>query len=85
MKPLNKTEKVVLKCLAGYYSEGAYYFRGIMENTGLNHLQTKRACRALRLRGLAEHMLGLFDDDGMIAGSGYAATKAGYEISITVD
>lgn len=37
----------------------------------------RRACRALRRKGLAEFHRGLMNDDGEVAGSGYCISPAG--------
>jgi DNA-binding transcriptional MocR family regulator len=77
-------ERRVLKVLAdgydsGWYGEGSqcYFFRYIAKELKLEITQVRRACRALARKGLAEYVRGLFDDDGMVAGSGYCATKEG--------
>jgi hypothetical protein len=37
----------------------------------------RRACRSRAKKELAEFLRGLFDEDGMVAGSGYGATLKG--------
>lgn len=37
----------------------------------------RRACRSLRRKGLAEYVRGLFNEDGMVAGSGYCISTEG--------
>lgn len=78
---INDNEQKVLECLTdGGYEEGtAFYFRGIVSKTGLDLKQVRRYCHSLTKKGLAEYVRGLFDDDGMAAGSGYAATNEGYK------
>lgn len=73
----------VLLFLAGGSApeECCWYFRGIADHTELSLPKVKRACRALKTQGLAECKHGLFDDDGMVAGSGYCATIKGLEIA----
>lgn len=63
-------------CEEGY----CMYFRSIASHTKLEERQVRLACRALKRKGLAEYVRGLFDDDGMVAGSGYAATDAGRKL-----
>jgi DNA-binding MarR family transcriptional regulator len=57
-----------------------YNFNGLTHYTDLSREQVKRAVRSLREKGLAEYHRGLFDCDGFAAGSGYSATKEGYEL-----
>lgn len=77
-----KLTKSELKCLdfliCGEYGI-AYYFRAFVERTGLNLTQVKRAVRGLARKGLAEYRRGLFDDDGLTAGSGYGITRKGID------
>lgn len=57
--------------------EMSYFFRFIATETGLEERVVRLACRALKRKGLAKHVTGLVDDDGLIAGSGYSATEEG--------
>ena len=79
---LNENEKKALECLAEEYGseQNCMYFRTIAEKTKLDLKQVSRACRALRKKGLAEYMMGLFDDEGKAAGSGYCATEEGVKL-----
>ena len=77
---LNENEMTVLRCLVDSYSEDEprfMYFRGIAADTKLDVKVVRRAARSLARKGLAEFARGLFDEDGMVAGSGYGATRAG--------
>lgn len=75
---MNTSEIKVLEALDAYYLDGALYSRGIVEITGLQMLQVRRAVKSLVRRGYAELQRGLFDDDGRVAGSGYACTLEGH-------
>ncbi len=61
----------ILQFLAPY-DESAWYARGIADHTELNIKTVEASLKKLRRRGLVEVQSGLFDDDGMVAGSGYA-------------
>ena len=79
---LTDNERAVLAVLADdnhlYFS-----FDGIGECLSMDHEITltrkeiRRACRSLARKGLAEYSRGLWNDDGVPAGSGYGATKMG--------
>jgi DNA-binding MarR family transcriptional regulator len=71
-----------LEVLAEIYDHesNCYFFRHIAAETGLEITQVRKACRSLARKGLAEYLRGLFDEDGMVAGSGYCCTKAGAEL-----
>lgn len=79
---LNENEKKVLICLQSIWQDEAncMYFRGISEDTKLEIKQVRRACRSLLKKGLTEYIRGLFDEDGMVAGSGYCCTDAGNKV-----
>lgn len=53
------------------------FFRYIAKEADLDERIVRIACRALARKGLAEYVRGLIDEDGLIAGSGYCATKEG--------
>ena len=74
-------EMKVLKVLADYYgSECPYlYTRTVAKKSGLNKKQARRSVRSLARKGLAEYMRGLFDDEGMLIGSGYGCTPKGQD------
>lgn len=79
---MNDNEKKALKVLANrYHTDGHYlYFRYIAEYSGLDLKQVRTAVRSLARKGLARFARGLFDDEGMVAGSGYCATPEGYKV-----
>ena len=79
MKKLPAAQAKVLKYLVEVYSEefGFSAFQPIMLATRLPRNVVRRACRALKRKGLAEFGQGLWKSDGGLAGSGYAATEAG--------
>lgn len=73
-------ERKVLRALSDTYDahDGCFYgFKTIMRRTKLTRAVVRRACRSLKRKGLSEYGRGLWNDDGEVAGSGYAATKAG--------
>lgn len=78
---ISERESKVLKELVEVYrtsDEGTCrYIKYIAADVGLDYSQTRRAVRSLARKGLAEYHRGLFNDDGMVAGSGYCATKEG--------
>lgn len=70
----------VLKELAEHYHNdeaNVLYIRTLAKETGLPYAKARLAVRALARKGLAEYVRGLFDLDGMVAGSGYMATFKG--------
>lgn len=71
--------KVLALLVSGDEDFGAMSFSGIAELIKLNRKEIRRACRALKRKGLAEFYRGLWTEDGVPAGSGYAATAAGRE------
>lgn len=73
---INEKERKVLVCLAAD-ADLAYYFRHIVKDTKLELAEVRRACRSLAKKGYAEYRRGLFDEEGMAAGSGYMATHEG--------
>lgn len=78
---ISERESKVLKELVEVYiaeEEGTCrYMKYIAAEVGLDYSQTRRAVRSLARKGLAEFHRGLFNDEGMVAGSGYCATKKG--------
>jgi DNA-binding IclR family transcriptional regulator len=79
---LNPIERKVLAALLPADDDfGFLSFRGIARRTRLNRKEIRRACRSLRRKGLATFSSGLWNDDGQVAGSGYAATKEGRVVS----
>ena len=70
----------VLALLASSEEEfGVMSFAEIAEFIKLNRKEIRRACRALKRKGLAEFYRGCWTEDGVPAGSGYGATPAGRE------
>ena len=74
-------EMSVLKTLNEYSEDSdygqAWYTWKIAEDTGLTKEYARVALLSLRNRGLVIWQRGLFNDDGMTAGSGYAITNQG--------
>ncbi len=79
---ISEREEKCLEVLAGIYGNDAdcMYMKYIAKELGLEYRQVKRAVRSLARKGLAEYVRGLFDDDGMVAGSGYRATEKGWNL-----
>lgn len=81
---INENEKRVLIFMAESYDSfgegGCYYFKTIAEDLKLEIKQVRRACRSLKKKGFAEYVRGLFDEDGMVAGSGYCCSKSGADL-----
>lgn len=80
-KTVSERELRILEVLTDHYCmEGnCLYFSYIGKLTSLDRSQVKRSVRSLARKGFAEYVRGLFDDDGMVAGSGYCATRAGVD------
>ena len=77
MLKLNDNEKAALLVL-NQSDEKAFYFRHISMEAGFNDVKlTRRVVRSLARKGLAQYVQGLFDEDGMVAGSGYMITREG--------
>ena len=78
---INDKEKKVLKILVEDAAmEGdCFYFRYISKKTKLIRAEVRRICRSLAKKELAKYERGLFDDEGMTAGSGYGATMLGID------
>lgn len=79
------SERAVLLQLRGYArrDENCIYTRTIVELTGLKQTQARRAVRSLVRKGLAEYHRGVFDCDGMLAGSGYCISPSGETLADT--
>lgn len=75
----DKERKVLVRLEESYHPDewGALYFRSLVEATGLELKEVRRACRSLAKKGLAKYERGLVDEDGVPAGSGYRATEEG--------
>jgi DNA-binding MarR family transcriptional regulator len=79
---INERERLCLEKLVNdVEDEGwALFMFYIVEHTGLTIKEVRRALRSLKKKGLAELVRGVMDEDtGMLAGSGYAATRAGID------
>jgi DNA-binding MarR family transcriptional regulator len=79
-KPMNLNDneiKVLARLSAANEDFGCYGFAALIRQTRLNRKVVRRACRSLARKGLAEFHRGLFTEDGLVAGSGYAATYQG--------
>lgn len=77
---ISENERKCLEYLAEIYPNdeaNCTYFRIIAQETGLKEKKVRIYVRSLARKGLAEYVRGLFDMDGMVAGSGYMATYAG--------
>lgn len=79
-----KVSENEIKCLAVlvnyYHCDGnCTYFRHIANVNNMDEKKVRRYVRSLARKGLAEYTRGLFDSDGMVAGSGYCATQAGWD------
>lgn len=81
-KTISERERKCLDALYEFYfndEADCIYFRTIVEKTGMELKDVRRSVRALARKGFAEFTRGLFDDDGMVAGSGYCCTREGAE------
>ncbi len=72
---INENERKVLEQLAED-DEMAFHFAGLT-TPEMDTKAVRRACRSLVRKGLAAFHRGLFNEDGMVAGSGYGITEAG--------
>lgn len=84
---VSQKERAVLAALVEAWKEeegACVFFRGIVKRVptlfGMDEAMVRKSCRSLARKGLAEHVMGLFDGDGFAAGSGYSATKAGVDL-----
>lgn len=86
---VSEREKLALMALYETYSdygdEQCIYFRTIAERSGLPLDKVRRTVRALARKGLAVYERGLFDDDGMVAGSGYRCSEEGAELASAIE
>lgn len=63
------------------HDSDCYFMRHIAKETDLEKRVVRLTVRALARKGLAEYVRGLFSaQTDMIAGSGYRATKEGYDL-----
>lgn len=76
---ISENQLKVLQVLGEHFSADAncLYIRTIAKEAKLEQRIARIAVRALARKGLAQYVRGLFDDDGMVAGSGYCATREG--------
>jgi len=81
---VSERERKVLEQLFDWgqeHEEGSCtYTRVIATHTKLSFKDARGGVRALVRKGLAEFHRGLFDDDGMVAGSGYCISSAGTKL-----
>lgn len=79
---LSENQLKVLKLLAEYHSADAncLFFSYISKETGIETRLVRLACRAMARKGLTEFVRGLFDEEGMAAGSGYCCTSLGRDV-----
>lgn len=78
---VSERERIVLAAFVEEHEPGSgIYMRTIVSATGLDASAVRRATRALARKGLTKLVRGLFYDDGLLAGSGYAATDAGISL-----
>lgn len=68
-----------LKVLKAYYEHAdpdyVYMYIWIEDHTGLTRKEAEKAVRELRQAGYLEYVKGLFDEDGQVAGSGFAIAQ----------
>lgn len=77
---ISENQRKVLEELVEHYDDdmgNCLYIRTLAKETGLEHRVARLAVRALARKGLAQYHRGLFDEDGMVAGSGYCASFEG--------
>lgn len=80
IRKVSDREKKVLQVLADAFPNdeaNCLYTRHVAKETGLTIPEARRSLKALVRKGLAQYVRGLFDEDGMVAGSGYCATMDG--------
>lgn len=80
---LSADERRVLRALHSAwndYEEFCYQsFRPLCRRTKLPRNVVRRYCRSLKRKGLTQFERALWTEDGELAGSGYACTRAGAE------
>lgn len=78
---LTNPQYKVLKALVSHkdsFTGWSYVdFRTLSKQTKMPRKAVRVTCRALTRKGLAEYRNGLFNEDGQVAGAGYAATTEG--------
>ncbi len=81
--PCYPLEWAVLHALPGQHRHPDFDYgffhslRVIADDAGVDKEAARFACRRLRDKGLALYQSGLFNEDGEVAGSGYALTDKG--------
>ena len=79
--PISKNQLKVLKFFSGEHGDDyAYYCRAIALTIRMSQRLTRVCLRALSRLGYVELQRGLFDTEGMLAGSGWAITEKGCEL-----
>lgn len=82
MVKINDNERACLMALASEYDSdmNCLYMREVARRTGLDEKLVRRSVRSLGRKGLALYVRGLFNEDGQVAGSGYQASREGWEM-----
>jgi len=81
---LSERERQVLSALHDFWHDGeawALNFKGIANRTPVPLRYVRGATRSLAAKGYAEHRVGLFNEDGGTAGSGYSCTESGAAVA----
>lgn len=76
---LSRLERLALLGLEGSSVEEFYFTFARISRKGLPRPQVRRAVRSLARKGLAAYSRALMNEDGGLAGAGYALTLAGGE------
>lgn len=75
---ISQRQLAVLRVLYSYGPEAALYMKTIATITDLDKKAVRKAVRTLARKGYAELVRGLInEEDGLLAGSGYAITTKG--------
>jgi RIO-like serine/threonine protein kinase len=72
-----REQKILLALSEGSEDYGHYPFDFLTKRTGIERRQVRVDVRRLARKGLTVFGRGLWNDDGELAGSGYAITQAG--------
>jgi hypothetical protein len=83
-KELREREQKVLSALHGLDEDFCFGFQTIMRETGLDRRTVRLTCRRMARKGYTAYHRGLFNDDGEVAGSGYAITSKGRDYLNTI-
>lgn len=82
-QPTARQLPVLLEMINAYEAEQLCTFDTLATHLQMDRRDIRNVCRALKRRGLADHMWGISNrDDGMLHGSGYMLTKKGYDVAI---